>query len=303
MPHILKNRNLEIYIDFPDENYNFSRFDWTGKISKVSFHGVPVSTAERTDDVDENLFGKAFYNEFGIDTALGFEDVEIGDWFHKIGVGLLKKTAKTYDFYKKHDIKPAKFEVFTKPNQLVIICKSETKSGYTYILKKTITLLESGFKIDYSLQNTGVKDLITDEYVHNFIAINDDLMGSNYVLKFPFKLKPESFDEIVNSEQKIDIVGDSMKFNGSPKEQFFFSNVTGNKEEVAKWELMNIKSKIAISESATFSTNKINVWGWEHVISPELFHKIHVKPGDTSEWSRTFNVYRFTYKNISRVKY
>lgn len=294
MPHILKNRNLEIYIDLPEENYTFSRFDWTGKISKVSFLGIPVSTNERTDEVDENLFGKAFYNEFGIDMALGFEDVEIGDWFHKIGVGLLKKTAKRYDFYNKYDIKPAKFEVISKPNQVVIICKSETKSGYSYILTKTITLLESGFNIDYSLQNTGDKNIVTDEYVHNFTAINNDLMGINYVLKFPFQLNPESFNEIVNSEQKIDIVGDAMKFNDSPKEQFFFSNITGNKEEVAKWELFNLKSKIAIRESATFSTNKINVWGWEHVISPELFYKIHVQPGDTLEWSRTYNVHRLT---------
>jgi len=290
MPHILKNRNLEIYIDLPEENYTFSRFDWTGKISKVSFLGVPVSTNERTDDMDENLFGKAFYNEFGIETALGFEDVEIGDWFHKIGVGLLKKTGKVYDFYKKYDIQPAKFEVINKPNQVVIISKSEAKSGYSYILKKRITLLESGFNIDYSLQNTGDKNIVTDEYVHNFTAINNDLMGINYVLKFPFQLNSQSFNEIVNSEQKIDIVGDSMKFNGSPKEQFFFSNITGNNYEVAKWQLLNLKSKIAISESATFSTNKINVWGWEHVISPELFHKIHVKPGDTIEWSRTYNI-------------
>ena len=35
MAHILKNENLELHIDTPFENYNFSRFDWTGKIIKV----------------------------------------------------------------------------------------------------------------------------------------------------------------------------------------------------------------------------------------------------------------------------
>ena len=35
MSHILKNKNLEIQIDLPAENYNFSRFDWTGNIVSV----------------------------------------------------------------------------------------------------------------------------------------------------------------------------------------------------------------------------------------------------------------------------
>ena len=102
MPHILKNRNVEIFIDLPKENYSFSRFDWTGKIVKVSFQDIPVSTVERTNDENEHIFGKGFYNEFGIDSALGFDDVEIGDWFHKIGVGLLKKNTDQYSFFEKH---------------------------------------------------------------------------------------------------------------------------------------------------------------------------------------------------------
>ncbi len=292
MSHILKNKNLEVHIDFPNENYNFSRFDWTGKIANVSFQGIPVSTIERTDDIDENIFGKAFYNEFGIDTALGFDDVEIGDWFHKIGVGLLKKHSEDYNFYEKHDIQPAKFEVVSESDRIIITCKSQNIAGYSYILQKTITLLESGFTIDYNLQNTGEKEIVTDEYIHNFTAINNALMGSDYVLKFPFQLNPASFNETVNPEQVIDIEGTEIKFNGSTKEQFFFSNLTGNKIETAQWDLINLKNNIGISETASFTTNKINVWGWEHVISPELFHKLHIKPGQSAEWSRRYRVYK-----------
>ncbi len=292
MSHILKNKNLEVHIDFPDENYNFSRFDWTGKISKVSFQDIPVSTVERTDDVNENIFGKAFYNEFGIDTALGFDDVEIGGWFHKIGVGLLKKTTDQYSFADTYDIKPAEFKITTESDRIVISCKSEEVAGYSYVLQKTITLQESGFTMDYRLQNTGEKEIVTDEYVHNFTAINNALMGSDYILKFPFQLKPELFADTVNPEQKVDIEGNEIKFNGSPKEQFFFSNLTGDKNETSKWDLINLKSNIGISESTNFQTNKINVWGWKHVISPELFHNLHVKPGQSAEWSRRYRVYK-----------
>ena len=41
--------------------------------------------------------------------------------------------------------------------------------------------------VKYYLENTGEKDIITDEYTHNFIAINKDLIGTNYLIKFPFQ--------------------------------------------------------------------------------------------------------------------
>ncbi|NNL02194.1 MAG: hypothetical protein HKP39_07950, partial [Eudoraea sp.] len=177
MTHILKNKNLEIKIDLPLENYNFSRFDWTGKIVNVKFHNIQLSTSERTDGQNGNSFGKGFYNEFGIDTALGFEDTEIGGWFHKIGVGLLRKEDSQYLFSKNYEIKPAEFKINAESDRVLIRCKSEVSNGYAYLLQKEIQLAESGFILKYYLENTGEKDISTDEYVHNFTAINNDLIG------------------------------------------------------------------------------------------------------------------------------
>jgi len=292
MAHILKNKNLEIQIDFPLENYNFSRFDWTGKIVEVKFQNIQLSGVERTDCQNENHFGQGFYNEFGIDTALGFEETDIGGWFHKIGVGLLKKEDNQYLFSKTYEIEPAEFKVITEADRILICCKSEAINGYSYLLRKEIILHKSSFTIRYYLQNTGEKDIITNEYVHNFTAINNDLIGDNYILKFPFQLKPELFEETVNPEQKVDIWQNEIKFNGTPKEQFFFSNLTGSEHIDAEWELINLESKIGIRETGSFQTNKLNLWGWKHVISPELFFHIFIKPGQSIEWSRNYNVYK-----------
>ncbi|MFT6721539.1 MAG: hypothetical protein ACJA0J_002345, partial [Bdellovibrionota bacterium] len=75
-------------------------------------------------------------------------------------------------------------------------------------------------------------------------------------------------------------------------EQFFFSNLSGNEDVDAEWDLINIKNKIGIRESGNFKTNKINLWGWRHVISPELFFNVSVKPGQSTRWSRTYKVYK-----------
>ena len=292
MTHILKNKNLEIHVDAPFENYNFSRFDWTGKIVAVKFQDILLSSVECTDCQNEHYFGKGFYNEFGIDTALGFDETAIGGWFHKIGVGLLKKDDNQYLFSKKYEIKPAEFNIISKSNKLLISCKSKTVNGYSYLLRKEIELQNSSFTIKYYLQNTGDKDIITNEYVHNFTAINKDLIGCNYIIKFPFQLKPDLFGETVNPQLKVNIGQNEIKFNGSPKDQFFFSNLTGSENVNAEWELINVESNIGISETGSFQTNKINLWGSKHVISPELFFNIFTKPGESTEWTRKYNMYK-----------
>jgi len=292
MPHILKNKNLEIQIDAPQENYNFSRFDWTGKITNVKFQGKSLTSTESLENHNDFSSGKGFYNEFGIDSALGFEEVKIGKWFHKIGIGLLKKTDNVYSFSKKYKIKPAKFTVQSVPNQLIISCQSELINGYAYVLTKTIELKENSFSIHYLLENTGEKAIITDEYVHNFIGINNSRISPEYQLKFPFQIKPKLFGETVNPEKKVNIGRRSFKFNHSPKAQFFFSNLSGNKKVAATWALQHLGHKIAITESGNFQTDKVNLWGWKHVICPELFFKINIAPNQAKEWTRQFEFYQ-----------
>ena len=86
MPHILRNEDLEVHVDLPLENYNFSRFDWTGKIVRVKFQGIEITGVERMDPGSQNQVGKGFYNEFGIGHPPGFKEATTGGWFHKIGI-------------------------------------------------------------------------------------------------------------------------------------------------------------------------------------------------------------------------
>ena len=292
MAHILKNNHLELHIDAPTENYSCTRFDWTGKISQLKFQNIPLTTIENTDLINTACFGKGFYNEFGIDTPLGFNETAIGGWFHKIGVGLLKKENEQYLFHKKYAVKPAKFSVSTEANAVIIHCTSEAFNGYSYKLTKEIKLYSSSFTIKYTLHNTGEKEIVTDEYVHNFMATDNALKGKEYALEFPFKLEPPLFDETVNTEQKVTIGSNRITFKETPKEQFFFSNLSGGKLENAAWTLLNSNTKIGIQETGNFQTNKMNVWGWGHVISPELFFKINIKAGKALEWTRTFEVFK-----------
>lgn len=294
MPYILQNKEIEIHIDLPLENYQFSRFDWTGKIAKVLFQNKLISGVEQQSYENENLIGKGFFNEFGIDTPLGFEETQIGEWFHKLGVGMLKKEKSDYYFNYPYTIIPAKFKVIKKRNSVILICIGKNLNGYAYVLQKTISIDKDGFIIHYLLQNTGTKSIITDEYVHNFLQINNEFMGVDYVLNFPFQLKPALFKETVNTEAAVIVGKNNFRFVNTPKKDFFFSNLSGNKTVNAQWELLQLKDKIGISEKGNFNTQKINLWGWTHVICPELFYNINLKPGKKTEWLRTFTLFNLT---------
>lgn len=291
MPHILKNKNLEVRIDLPFENYNFTRFDQTGKIVDVLYKGTSFATIERTDDVDQNKFGQGFYNEFGIEIPVGFEDLEIGQYFHKIGVGLLRKESNQYFFLNEYQLEKAKFENILEKDRLRIICTSGLSHGYSYILTKDIILDDHSFRIEYSLENNGVMDIKTAEYIHNFISIDKDLIGKNYILKFPFELDSRAFSQSINKEKKAQINGSEITFENPPNEPIFYSHLNGHKIVEATWELFNLEKNLGVREIGNFTTNKVNLWGWTHVVSPELFYMVDVKPQEIAKWSRTYQFF------------
>lgn len=291
MTYLLKNHNIEIQIDSPLANYNSSRFDWTGKIVSVKYKNITVSGVEKLTGQDNTDSGQGFYNEFGITSAVGYNETSPGNWFQKIGVGLLKRDSGEYQFFKPYEIQPASFQVSEQPGKIIINCKSPEANGYSYDLTKEIEILESGFRIKYHLKNTGIKTISTDEYNHNFTAINNEMVGVNYRLKFPFTMKPELIEGNVNPEGKVIIGPNGFSFNGTPEKQFFFGNLTGGQTVDASWELVNSGTGIGIRETGSFKTNKINLWGWKQVISPELFFNIRVEPGKELEWSRTYTIF------------
>lgn len=291
MSLFLKNKNLEICIDAPLENYQYPRFDWTGKIVSVRYQNIPVFGVEKENTSPKSSFGRAFYNEFGIENAIGYDETPIGDWFHKIGVGLLKKEEGSYDFSKSYKIKPADFEVAQSENKISIKCISEWASGYAYLLTKEIELSPTGFSVHYRLKNTGEKTIKTEEYTHNFLAIDHLCMGKEYLLKFPFSLQPDFFEEHINPEKLVNIGSKSIRFEGTPKEVYFFSNLSGGKLVKPSWELLHHGKNIGIRETTSFETRKVNLWGCQHAISPELFFEVLVAPEKTIEWSRHYDFY------------
>lgn len=291
MAHTIKNKNVELTLDLPLENYSGARFDWSTKITTVKYQGALVTGEEIVGAKPTVSTGKGFYNEFGIDSALGYDETKKGDWFHKIGVGLLKKTDDQYLFSRAYEIKACTFDIKADLGSIQIECKAPPYNAYSYILSKEIRLAENGFVIHYQLLNDGRKAIVMDEYNHNFLQIAQDLVGENYSLNFPFPISPDHVEEYLNPDEVVQWSENRLSFAHTPKRDFFFSNLTGGKTVQATWELINHKRGIGIREVGDFQTDKVNLWGREHVISPELFFKISLQPGEMVTWTRRYEMF------------
>ncbi len=289
----LNNEYICLDIQEPGEHYKGARFDWTGQIIQITFLNKHTFCTTETLNRDEfNKKGRGLYNEFGIDQPVGYNNCPIGSEFPKIGVGLLtRKSKKTYDFFEDYEIKPYSFSFQNAKAQF--ICKAETTQEYSFELDKRIVLDKNTFTINYSLFNFGNKVIKTNEYVHNFLSINKKKIDASYKLLFSFPIKPEKFAQSVNPENAVQINKDSISWNSTPKEQFFFSNINTRYNRKENWTLIHLIDKVGIRESTNFKVQKINLWGAEHVISPELFFQLNAAPGKRISWSRSYEVFNF----------
>ena len=81
---------------------------------------------------------------------------------------------------------------------------------------------------------------------------------------------------------------DGLAWKDKPKEQFFLGRTINQKG--AKWMLFDNEHSVFISEVVDFKVSDFNVWGWSHVVSPELFIDINIAPGETKSWHRSYIV-------------
>ncbi len=293
MSILLKNNKLRIEIDKPGQNYRAARFDWTGKITQITFDNKFTFCTEETLNPElANITGRGLYNEFGISGALGYNDCRPGEKFSKIGVGLIKKdTEEPYDFFKNYKVTPFRSLYKTDKRYVLFISYPTPCNGYAVELTKNISINNNSFTIYYDLKNTGEKTVETNEYCHNFLAINRRVINGEYKLNFPFSIEKEKIREIVDPDNFLQFNNNSISWKSGLKNQFFLNSVDTGKKVRATWSLENSELGIGIKESGNFIPEKINLWGNTHVVSPEIFIKINLPPGKSMSWVREYEIY------------
>lgn len=282
----IKSSRLKVRLSERGEYYRGSRFDWSGFITDVTLDGQYNFCADESLIKGTGSGGRGLCNEFGIHDPIGYAEAKAGDGFPKLGIGILEKTdSDDYNFFKAYPITPFECETAAAESSVVFTIYSKDCNGYSVSYQKEIQAVDNGFKIKYYLKNTGSKAFQTTEYCHNFVSIDQKSIGPDYELAFSFVPVGKNMPEIFRLEDN------RIHWRYIPENEFYWV-VEGFENKADQfWELRDLKKGIGMRETANFPVQRIAIWGKEHVVSPEMFIHIVLKPGEEMRWQRTYTFF------------
>ncbi len=280
---VLSNERLSVEIPYPGEEYNGSRFDWCGFITQVTLDSKHTFCVKESLETGKGSGGCGLCGEFGIREPVGFDETSVGEYFPKIGVGLLRRPdTEPYDFFRKYEVKPLVFNVNNDETSADFSAVMAMHNGYGYKYKKSISLCQNRLKITYSLENTGDKKISTTEYCHNFIGIDENSIGSSYSLKLPCDINMENASGEIISRDRV------ISWPDNFSEEFYCQLKDFKCSGSYTWELFDSQSGAGVRETDHFTLLKFALWGTKHVASPEAFVSIDIEPGAEQTWSREY---------------
>src|SRR5262245_9179355 len=210
----ISNGVLDAQFYLPDAQKGFyrgTRFDLSGVIGNLEYKGHrfygPWFT--KTDPtVNDFIYQGADIiagpcsaitgpvEEFSTDDkALGYDEAKPGGTFLKVGVGVLRKPhdGGNYNRFRLYEIVDAgTWKVQTTPNSIEFTQDvTDPSSGYGYRYQKTIRLVPGRpeMVMDHTLKNTGKRSITSSVYNHNFLVLDGQSPGPDFVLKMPFEIK------------------------------------------------------------------------------------------------------------------
>lgn len=314
---IIHSDHLEVEIAQPGSVYSGSRFDWSGFITQVTMDGKHTYCAPESYQEGHGTGGIGLCNEFGNDMPVGFDDATPGETFPKLGIGLLLKDDKPYSFFRPYPVvKPFPIRVDAGTDQAIFIVEPVETHGYAARLTKTVSVAGRSLQIAYHLENEGQKAIMTNEYCHNFMAINRQEVGPDYSLAFPFiprvedtwrqfkpllpgwmRILPERWSDRMlikrfdKMQRVIRLEGSFLRLRNVPETAFYARLLGFERTDQAQWQLVHVPSGVGLREFVDFTPVRLAVWGEAHVISAEVFTEIQLEPGQAVQWVRRYEFF------------
>ena len=286
---LLKSNRLRVEISEPGEcpNNNF-RFDRAGFISEVVLDGDRHFCANEPKNLAHpSTGGRGLCCEYTADYS---GEVNDGEYYPKFGIGLIKKDGP-YCFYTRYpDVKefPVSFshdetsaEFVTDP----IVCL-----GYGLKSRKKISAEENRLTVEVVLENVGEKEIVTEEYCHNFLSIDGMAVSPDYRLDLP-TVAGLGGREIPNQYPgpcNFLADGNGIALKRCETAVSLSSIPLDGMEETGEfvWRLIHKGAKAMVVGRDFITPSKLTLWSADHIISPEIFHTVSVKPGGSVSWKR-----------------
>lgn len=249
--------------------------------------------------------------EFGIGIfdypgPLGYEDAKIGGKFLKIGVGILEKSfEKPYHFNASYNFfQPGDWDIQYGDNWIKFTQEIKNCQGWGYHYTKRVSLIDGRPEIIIArtLKNIGDKTIDTIHYGHNFMLLDGERLGSNYILKFPFTPKPTY--GVLKKYCKLQ--DNRIEFISSlPKDAVNFTSFTGFSKSVKNncFVIENTKTGTGVKIKGDLPLSAFHLFMMSTTLCPEPFVRLIINPGKTVKWETKYTFYELNlYKTQIKAK-
>lgn len=309
----LANGQIRLKVYLPDARTGFyrgTRFDWSGVIASLEYKGHSYY-GPWFDSVDPGVHDFRYdgnrivastcsgaegpVEEFQTDgTALGFAEAKIGGTFVKIGVGVLRKDAANYDFVKQYEIVDhGEWSVARHADSIEFTQKLiDPASGYGYVYRKTVRLIKGKPEmiLEHSLKNIGRLPIRSDVYDHNFLVLDHQPPGPDFIITLPFAIHSAeppnpALAEIRGNRFAYLKTLQNEDLAGTPMEGFGKSPA----DNEIRIENRGVGAGMRIRGNRPLSS--MYLWSIRTVLAVEPFIAMNIAPGDEFNWKWSYQYY------------
>jgi hypothetical protein len=309
----IRNHEVRAKIYLPDAKngfYRSTRFDWSGVIANLEYKGHNFygpwfkkitdvyDFGYEGDDVISAPFtamigpGEEYQTE---GRALGWDEAKPGGTFIKIGVGVLRRPDESnYDHSKAYEIVDGgKWTVKKSRDSVEFLHElNDPSSGYGYIYRKVVRLTNGKpqMVIEHALKSIGTKRIVTNMYNHNFLTLDNQPPGPDFVITVPFELKPRRAPNQALGEVRGNQIRYVKTLEGKDRMTTSATGFSGDSKDY-DIRVENRKAGVGVRATCDRPLANLNLWSIKTVLAVEPFITMSIDPGSEFTWKITYDYY------------
>lgn len=307
----ISNGPLKAKLYLPDPAVGFyrgTRFDWSGVFNSLEAGGhtyfaqwfrkhdpgiVDVAFVPALDGFAAGTPSAAVGPVEEFTDPIGFKESPAGGTFIKIGVGVLRKPKEAkYEWSTRYEIvDPGKWTVRKEPGAAEFEQEVNGPSGYAYVYRKTVRLSpgKPEMLLEHSLKNTGRRLIETPAYNHNFLVMDDQPSGPDFVIKVPFEILPARDRSGVMQIRGKEVIF-TRELAGDERSMITVGGFSADPKDY-DIRIENRKTGAGVRITANRPLARFVIWSVRPTRCPEPFINVRVEPGAEFTWRISYEFY------------
>ena len=309
----IANGQIQAKLYLPDAKngfYRSTRFDWSGVIGSLKYKGHDYYGAwfQKITDVYDfgyegpdvvsapftAMVGPAEEFQTG-GKGLGYDEAKPGETFIKIGVGVLRKPDEPrYDHSKAYEIVDGgKWTVRENRDSVEFTHELlDPASHYGYVYRKVVRLTSGKpqMVLEHSLKNTGTRPIQSSVYNHNFLVLDKQAPGPDFVVTVPFQIQARR----APAKELGEIRGNQIVYVKTLENQDRMTTaVQGFSDSARDYDIRVENRKVGAGFRVTGDRPLTNIalWSIKTVLAVEPYISMTIDPGAEFTWKLTYDYY------------